>query len=756
MAQTGEGAAQGNGPTGYLPALIAALLFAFSCQWIAPVTAGETVRYAYEWVPGLSITASFLIDGLSLTFALLISGIGALVLLYSNAYLAGHHHWGRFALFLTAFMLSMYGLVLADNLITLFVFWELTTITSYLLIGFGHDTEKGRRSALQALFVTGAGALALLAGFILMGLAAGSFEISEIIAGGGLQEHHWYLGILVLVLLGAFTKSAQWPFHFWLPNAMAAPTPVSAYLHSATMVKAGIYLMARLYPALGQTEVWAWTLTIAGGFTAVLASILAMKQTDLKQVLAYTTLMALGTLTLLLGQSGGYLMTAFITFLVVHSFYKAALFLVIGCVDHGTGTREADILGGLARAMPMTAAAAAFAAASMAGLPPLLGFIAKELQYTGSIAAPTSALIVTGALFAANALMFAVAGVVALRPFWGAPGGDFPHKPHEAPWAMLAGPVLLAALGFIFGVAPSFVQHALVDPTVTGLMGAEAADPKKLKLWAGVNVPLFLSLGTFAVGAVLYAVHRPLRRGLIATFAKIPAFDVGWDSFLAGLKMLAAWQTRVLQSGVLTSYMRWIFLTIILMVAAAIYRAGPLPEPPEIPDVLLRDWAVVALILGGTAIATVSASRIAIIAALGVVGIGVALVFIIFSAPDVAITQLLVETLVVVLVAVAMLRLPHLDPGGKRIFRPFDAVLACGVGIVVAMATFAVLQEDFSRRLTDYFEASSWPEAFGRNIVNVILVDFRALDTFGEIAVVMVAALSAYALLRTTKKEERP
>ncbi|MEO0390064.1 MAG: proton-conducting transporter membrane subunit, partial [Pseudomonadota bacterium] len=510
MAQThSQDAPRGNGIVGVAPVLLALALFALFATALPRVAAGETLRYAWDWVPSLGIALSFVIDGLSLTFALLISGIGTLVLLYSNTYLAGHPQFARFALFLTSFMLAMLGLVLADNLIALFVFWELTTITSYLLIGFGHETEKGRRSALQALFVTGAGALAMLAGFILLGVTAGTFEISEIVGQREtLVNDPMYLPILILVLAGAFTKSAQFPLHFWLPNAMAAPTPVSAFLHSATMVKGGVYLMARLYPGLAGTDVWIWTLTIAGGFTAVFASVLALRQTDLKQALAYTTLMALGTLTLLLGQTGGYAMTAFISFLIVHSLYKAALFLIVGCIDHGTGTREADILGGLLRAMPITAFAAALAALSMAGIPPFIGFIGKELMYAGAIEAVSNPWLVTGAIVAASALMFAVAFIVGYKPFWRPAGGDMPVTPHEAPWQMWIGPVLLAVGGLVFGLMPGLLQGSLVDATVAGLM-REAADPKTLQLWAGVNLPLYLSGATIVAGLILYAAHKP-------------------------------------------------------------------------------------------------------------------------------------------------------------------------------------------------------------------------------------------------------
>ncbi|MEM8630082.1 MAG: putative monovalent cation/H+ antiporter subunit A [Pseudomonadota bacterium] len=750
MADTSEHGARGNGPVGWIPVAIAAVLFVWFLSFVGPISRGDTLDLTISWVPSLGIGLDFRVDGLGLTFGLLISGIGALVLLYSNTYLAGHPQYARFALYLTSFMLAMLGLVLADNLIGLFVFWELTTITSYLLIGFNHESEKGRRSALQAMLVTGAGALALLAGLILLGQAAGTYSISEIVAQGEvIHEHPLYIPILVLVLLGAFTKSAQVPFHFWLPNAMAAPTPVSAFLHSATMVKAGVYLMARLHPSLAGTDVWLWTLTTAGAITAVFASFMALRQTDLKQALAYTTLMALGTLTLFLGQDFDYAITAFVTFLIVHSLYKAALFLVVGCVDHATGTREADVLGGLGRVMPVTAIAAAVAAFSMAGFPPFLGFIGKELKYAGALGVASEPTVVAGAVLLANALMLAVAGVVALGPFWLKPKGPFPRTPHEAPWQMLAGPVILAALGALFGINPGLLQASLVNPTVGGFLG-DPNEAKQLQLWAGVNLPLFMSIATFAVGLVFYAFHKPMRAMLARIDAATPSLDDWWDDILAGLRALAAWQTRLLQSGVLRQYMAVTFATIFAALAGTMLARGLGPLSTAFYGAAWTDWAICLLILAGTAIVVVTNSRIAAVASLGVVGIGVALVFIAYSAPDVAITQLLVETLVVVLVGVAMLRLPYLDPLDQPDHRPPDAVLAVAVGLVTTLVALAVLATPMDLRLTAYFEAASWPEAFGRNIVNVILVDFRALDTFGEIAVVVVAGLASYALLRTT------
>lgn len=748
MAADTSSDGRGNGISGVIPVLFAAALFAYFISLVPTIADLEAIRWTVPWIPSLGIEFAFLVDGLSLTFSLLISGIGTLVLLYSNTYLAGHPQYDRFSMFLTAFMVSMLGLVLADDLIVLFVFWELTTLTSYMLIGFSHEAEKSRRNALQALFVTGAGGLAFLAGLILLAAVTGTTSISGLLTmGDELKAHAMYLPILILLLAGAFTKSAQVPFHFWLPNAMAAPTPVSAFLHSATMVKAGVYVMARIHPAFSGTDVWLWTLTILGAVTAVFASLLALRQTDLKQALAYTTLMALGTLTLFLGQESGYAMTAFATFLIVHSLYKAALFLVVGCIDKSTGTRETDQLGGLGRLMPVTAFAAALAAMSMAGFPPFLGFIGKELKYAGAIAVASEPLFVAGAALLANSLMLAVAGVVAFRPFWqGTPLST--QSPKEAPWQMLMGPVVLAILGTVFGIYPDLLQVALINPTVLSLTG-QVEEAKELKLWAGINIPLFLSIATFVIGLAIYAVHVRIRAMLDRGFNAIPNLDIKWDGFLNGLKALAAWQTRLVQNGKLSSYLFGTFLTIAAGVILTLIYTGIPAFTVDLSDVEWKHTSIALLIAAGAVLTLVTSSRIAAIAALGVVGIGIALIFIVFSAPDVAITQLLVETLIVVLVAVVMLRLPSLP---KPSFNASHAALAVAVGGAVTLMLVAVVSSPLDLRLTEYFEVTSWPEAYGRNIVNVILVDFRALDTFGEIAVVVIAALSAYALLRTTRK----
>ena len=741
-------------PAGLIPVVVAGSLFVWFAGMIPTIAAGETLRFVWGWVPSLGVNVSIYIDGLSLTFALLITGIGALVMLYSARYLAGHVHQARFSLYLTSFMLAMIGLVISDNLLALFVFWELTTITSYLLIGFNHDTAKARRSALQALLMTGIGGLALLAGIILIGATAGTLEMSEINAMPGvLTESVMYLPIALLVLAGAFTKSAQIPFHFWLPNAMAAPTPVSAYLHSATMVKAGVYLMARTHPSLAGTDFWLWTLTIAGAITMVFASVMALRQTDLKLALAYTTLMALGALTLLLGNESGYTITAAATFLIVHSLYKAALFLVVGILDAQTGTRDANKLFGMAGAMPITATAAAIAALSMAGFPPFLGFIGKELKYAGAIAVASEPLFVAGAVLISSALMVAIAGIVSFRPFWSKSGTPIANV-KEAPWPMLVGPVVLAIMGAFFGIFPETLANSLVNPTVAAIIG-NAEPAKELKLWAGVNLPLFLSIATFALGFTIYATKAKLRAILIDLTNRAPSFDNGWDRLMAGVAAGCKALTAKIQTGVLYHYMLVTFGTALAVLAVTLwFRSTGIPAM-GFPQVELWDWLVFILVLLGAILTLMTNSRITAIAGLGVVGIGMAMIFILYSAPDVAITQLLVETLVVVLFAAAALKLPQLtaEPHRKRWM---DVLIAIGLGVVTTVILLKVTTGPIDRELTTFFETASWPEAFGQNIVNVILVDFRALDTFGEIAVVLIAAISIFALLKSKPEEDKP
>jgi multicomponent Na+:H+ antiporter subunit A len=734
-----------HGVAAYGPAFFSGLL-AFAAMALAVDGIPEGgLSLAVAWLPAFGIEAAFRLDGLSLAFTLLIAGVGALVLLYTAAYARKDHRRGRLLWLLVAFEISMLGLVLADDALTLFLFWEGTTITSYLLVGFDHHKAEARAKALQALMVTGAGGLALMAGLILMGHEVGSYRLSDALAAGdALRASPLYLPVVALVLAGCFTKSAQVPFHFWLPNAMAAPTPVSAYLHSATMVKAGVYLIARLSPALAGTPVWIWTLTLVGGATMLLGAVWALRQTDMKSMLAYTTVSGLGSLVMFLGSNVPVAVVAASTFLIVHAFYKAALFLIIGIIDKQTGTREIDALGGLGRALPVTWAVALLAGFAMAGFPPLLGFIGKELKYEGALAVASEPLFVAGVAVLSNALMVAIGLAIAFRPFTGARRAA-KAEVHEAPWPMLAGPLTLAVLGLVFGVVPEAVETHLVQPMATAILGGPVR--VDLKLWHGLNIPLILSMTTFLLGVLAFWLLPWLRNALAGAEPRLPRMERGYEAWLAGLKALAARTAAALQTGRLSDYLRLTFgaLAAMLMTAALMgHGKGGVGMPP----LTLVEIGVLLLVAAGALALPGARSRLQAVGALSVVGSGVALIFALYGAVDVAMTQLLVETLLIVIIAVALLRLPSLGPVPQGPSRAFALPIAVGVGAGLTLAMLAVLATPFDPTVSDWFAQAAWPEAYGRNIVNVILVDFRALDTFGEIVVVAVAGLAALALLQ--------
>lgn len=728
---------------GWLLALLPLVLAAYFVSLSADSAPGAALHTHLDWVPSLGVGLSFTLDGLSLLFALLICGVGALVLVYTSGYLAGHPQTGRLYALLLVFMASMLGLVLADNLLVLFVFWELTSISSYLLVGFDHERDKARRAALQALLVTGGGGLALLTGVLLLGQAGGSLELSTLLTQGDrLRAHPLYLPALVLILVGAFTKSAQFPFHFWLPGAMEAPTPVSAYLHSATMVKAGIYLLARLSPALGGTDAWVGILSIVGGATMFVGSWQALVQSDLKRVLAYSTVGALGTLTLLLGLGGPLAAHAAVAYLLGHALYKGTLFLVAGALDHETGTRDADQLSGLRRAMPLTAAAAGLAALSMAGLPPLFGFVAKELSYEAALHAPAG--WAAAAAVIANIPLVAVAALVGIRPFLGQPAST-PRPAHEPPASLLLGPLALAGLSVVFGLWPGGAER-LVAAASASVLGQPA--DVHLSVWHGLTPALALSAATLAGGVGAYAARGPLRRVTARWVGAARWGPAGWyERALKGLDGLAVGLTGVLQSGYLRYYlMITVAATAGLAGYALIGRRG-LTVDANWSDLRFYEAGLAVLILLATLAAILLKSRLAAIAALGVVGYGVALVFVLFGAPDLAMTQFLVETLTVILFVLVFYHLPEPRTVSDGAARWRDAALAVAAGAVMTALVLIGTPENYPS-ISAYFVENSVPRGHGRNVVNVILVDFRGLDTLGEITVLAVAAVGVYALLK--------
>lgn len=729
-----------------MPSLAALAAFLWFGRFLGPVAEGAAPEWSVPWVPALGVEFALRLDGLSLAFALLITGIGAIVLLYAAAYFRTDRRLGSLLVILVLFAISMLGLVLADDALTLFVFWEGTTVTSFLLVGFDHNQAKARAAALQALLVTGGGGLALLAGLLIMSGITDTYRLSEMNAlGPVIRASPLYVPAFVLVICGCFAKSAQWPFHFWLPGAMAAPTPVSAYLHSATMVKAGVYLMARFTPALGGTDLWFWTLTLFGGFTMVLASVWALRQTDLKLMLAQTTVMGLGVITMLIGIGTDAAILAAMVFILVHALYKATLFLVAGLLDKGAGTREYLELGGLGRAMPISAGVAALAALSMAGLPPFFGFLGKELIYEATLDAPRWELLVSAAAIAANALTFAAAGIVALRPFFGAPRSPRGNPADPTP-GLWFGPAVLAVLALLIGLGPAGIEHALIAPMLFAVRGV--AMPGHLALWHGVTPALYLSLATFAAGIALYAMLDRLREGLAAAEPHLPATEGWYDAMIAGLPRLAGALTGVLQDGRMTTYLRLTFVALAALVWGAILH-GVGAWPALQLNLALIEWAVVLIIAASTVAVLMTHSRLVAIAALGGVGAGIAVIFVLYGAIDVAMTQLFVEILVVVFISIAMVRLPKV---GVVPFRPLNALIAGVLGIGMTLILIAVLGTELDPKLTTYFEANSVAVAHGHNIVNVILVDFRGFDTMGEISVIVIAGIAALAALRAGRR----
>lgn len=730
-------------------ALVPAWIFFHFTGFLGPVSEGQSFVAAREWAPNYGINLSFYIDGLSTLFALLISGIGTFIILYAGGYLKGHPQQGRFFSFLFLFMGAMLGLVLGDNLITLFVFWELTSITSFLLIGFDHLRAASRRAAIQALVVTGGGGLLLLAGFILIISTTGEIEMSVLLQSGDiLRDNPYYLPIFLLVLGGAFTKSAQFPFHFWLPNAMEAPTPVSAFLHSATMVKAGVYLLMRMHPILGDTALWTTVLPLFGGVTLLVGTVLAVRQTDLKLMLAYTTVASLGLLVMLVGTSWDKALEGAVLYLLAHSLFKGALFMVAGTIDHEAGTRDVTKLGGLRTAMPITFAAACLAALSMSGLPPFIGFVAKEVLYEGIWNAGSSGLALTITALLGNALMLVIAAAVALKPFLGAKKDTLKHA-HEGPILLYAGPVVLSITGLVAALATHATGDYFVGPTLASLAG-ESVQVSLHLIPTYISTPVILSSITVALGVVLFLQLDRLR-ALIARILSAIGWgpDKGFDQVIAGIVALSTFITRRVQGGKMQTYMLLTFGVAALAVLLPGYLNDGWPDMPQMPEYRFYEWGILFIAFVGLIAVLVADTRLTAIVSLGIQGFAVALIFMMFGAPDLAFTQFMVETLSVVILALVMTRL-NLQP---RDHRPWGdvvvtGVIATGVGLGLALTLLAITQRPFDSRLSDFFTEYSRLIGHGRNIVNVILVDFRGIDTLGEIAVVVLAGLCVLALIR--------
>ncbi len=696
----------------------------------------------------LPIKASFQIDGLSRLFALLITGIGSLIFIYANGYMKGAKHVQRLQSFLMLFMLAMLGVVLSDDLIMLFVFWELTSISSFFLIGFKNEDEASRKSALQAITITGMGGLIMLGGFIILGEIAGTYAISEMHNPETITTitgHAWFAPMLILILAGAFTKSAQFPFHFWLPGAMKAPTPVSAYLHSATMVKSGVYLLARFSPVLGDTPVWNIALMSFGGFTMVYAAFQALFRTDMKSILAYTTVSALGIMVFLLGLQSSDAIAAVSLFILVHAFYKASFFMLAGTVDHETGTRDISQLGGLGKVMMPLFAIGILAAWSNGGVPPSVGFLGKDLIYESTLHHPVWAYVFTGLSVVTNIMLFAAGLLVGWLPFRGKSTHPNTHMPHWTLWVPAA---LLAVLGMLFGLFPALINDGLINPVANAIAGAE--QDVHLKLWHGFNTVLYLSLLTMGAGLLLYTIIKPgpTMLGFIETAERMGPRRL-LHTIANGFVQISGWVTQTLQNGKLRIYLLVILGFLVFLLGYVVLSdTSFVIDKEQLSDITIYEGITVGILFTSVFLTLFSGSRLAAVAAMGVVGYTLCIIFVFYSAPDLAMTQFTIDTLTVILFVLVLYRLPRFIRLDLSVRHILDGLVAIAVGALMTVISLEVLQRTPEREISDFYALNAYVLAKGKNVVNVILVDFRGADTMIEIVVLSIAAIGVYSLLK--------
>ncbi|APW43406.1 monovalent cation/H+ antiporter subunit A [Rhodoferax saidenbachensis] len=755
-----------------LAGLIALACAVQAALYFPEIAAGHVIRQQIEWLPSLGMNFTLRMDGFAWMFSMLVLGIGALVVLYARYYMSPADPVPRFFSFLLAFMGAMSGVVLSGNLIQIALFWELTSLFSFLLIGYWHHRRDARRGARMALTVTGAGGLCLLAGMLVLGHIVGSTDLDVVLAAGEqVRAHALYPVVLVLVLLGAFTKSAQFPFHFWLPHAMAAPTPVSAYLHSATMVKAGVFLLARLWPVLAGSEEWFWIVTLTGLATLLIGGFSAIFQNDLKGVLAYSTISHLGLITTLLGLNSPLAAVAAVFHIINHATFKASLFMAVGIVDHETGTRDIQRLSGLWRYMPITATLTMVAGAAMAGVPLLNGFISKEMFFSEAVFVTSApwfdhllpvAAVVAGAFSVAYSLRFTV------EVFFGPDTCNaLPRQPHEPPHWMRVPIELLVLACLVVGTLPQWSVGQVLAVAATPVVGG-TLPPFDLAVWHGFNTPLVMSLVAMTLGIALYALlRRPMAAGQFVRPPLLGRFS-GNTAFRRVLAQLTA-ASRVLLRVLSTHRLQpQVLLMMVVTLAAALASLWLTLRAPTVwtgTRPILTFSPMFALLWVVGIVAAVSATwqakyhRLTALALMSVAGLCTVITFAWFSAPDLALTQLSVEAVTTVLFVLGLRWLPKrieqqdyeptlLARVKARARRSRDLLVALGAGIGMATLSYAVMTRNFPQSISPFFLERAVPEGGGTNVVNVMLVDFRGFDTLGEITVLGVVALTVYALLR--------
>ena len=750
-----------------LAGIIAVACAVQAAMFFPEIADGGVIRQELVWLPALGLNFVVRMDGFAWIFSMLVLGIGSLVVLYARYYMSPADPVPRFFSFLLAFMGAMSGVVLSGNIIQLVFFWELTSLFSFLLIGYWHHRKDARRGARMALTVTGTGGLCMFAGMLILGHIVGSYDLENVLAAGEqVRAHELYTPMLVLILLGTLTKSAQFPFHFWLPHAMAAPTPVSAYLHSATMVKAGVFLMARLWPVLAGTDQWFWLVGGAGVTTLLIGGFLAMFQRDLKGLLAYSTISHLGLITLLLGLNSPLAAVAAVFHIMNHATFKASLFMAAGIVDHESGTRDMDRLSGLRKMMPVTATLACVASAAMAGVPLLNGFLSKEMFFAETVFIDAEHWVgIALPLAATVAGMFSVAYSLCFTAdvYFGPKASDLPRKPHEPPHWMRVPVELLVLICLLVGIFPAWAVGDFLNAAALPVVGGNLPH-FSLAVWHGINTPLIMSVVALLGGIVLYIALRWLRKqGVLGETAPVPFQLNGkriFENVIARLSLLAR-NTRQLLS---TFHLQWQMLWLVLVALGA----GVLPlwirglELGNRANLPLSPAFVLLWILGGLcalgAAWKAKYHRMAALIMLGGAGLCTCITFLWFSAPDLALTQLVVEVVTTVLILLGLRWLPKRDKNlripvlstelAARARRIRDLLIAVAAGGGVGWLAFAMMSRPFPESTSTFFLERALSEGGGTNVVNVMLVDFRGFDTFGEIVVLGIVALTVYALLR--------
>jgi NADH:ubiquinone oxidoreductase subunit 5 (subunit L)/multisubunit Na+/H+ antiporter MnhA subunit len=742
----------------WLLALLPLLAFALFVSLLPAIANGDPLTFHVAWAPSLGMTANLYFDNLNALFLLLVTGIGALVIIYSGYYLKDDSGAWRFLAYMFLFMTAMIGLLLAGDVITLFVFWELTSITSFLLIAYKTEDEAARQAALKSLFITGGGGVALLAGVLFMSSAAGGAEFATILESGDLLRASPLYGVMLgLIAFGAFTKSAQAPAHIWLPDAMTAPTPASAYLHSATMVTAGVYLLARLNPALGMTDAWFWLLTAFGLVTMLTGAYLGLKQSDLKGLLAYSTVSQLGVMVMLIGNDTAAAFKALVISVAAHALYKSSLFLVVGMVDHEAGTRDVRRLGGLRRAMPLTFGVAVVAALSMAGLPPMFGFLAKE-TLLASVTHPTLSAagmaLLTAATVLSGALILAQAGILVWDTFLGRPRDPAVHA-HEAPHWMIVMPAIPALLSLAVGLAPEPERLAAF---LARAASAAYGDTVKvsLALWAGVTPPLILSIVAVSLGLVIWVLRDPVRSWQHRAPKWISA-NLLYTGTMRWLDRAAHVATRT-QSGQLRRYLA----AMLISLTALMLVFGHIPLPEAIPPLTWDELGILRVFSLSLAAAAAGLSIFLrrdfnAILALGASGLSVAVIMVLEPAPDVALVQVVVDILSVVILTLALTNLPRelhsriweLTARQSRRGLVRDGLIATAAGLAIMLLTLvSLITRPRASFVTPFYEANAKPLTGAADIVGAVVIDFRGFDTMIEIAVFGMAGLGVYTLLR--------